>query len=629
MPTCSHAPAVKLPVRTWHIVLLLVLLLPFFIAAWYTFPLGDDFSRSNKAGYLFDVWGGIKEMLRAFDRWSGRYTHHFIIVFLGKAAYYRFTYGLLVTVFMALHPVALYGIFKNLAPSQSTREHIFLALFTFTSLLCLYRPLGLPWYVLTDIFGLGLARLTTLFYIWALLAVWNAPVLSKSLRRWSIFSVIVMVGTYEYATFMAPICTVTAYWLAKKNDHPHVAFFRLLTIVTAVCFVVSFFAPGNFRRGTKRWPGWLMILEQLQSAISDWWTGIVPVLLSPFMVSLGVVALWLRPSTRHGLQRWVPSPGFIVCAAVVLASLLTLAVVLLHAFTTVAVLGSSKVAPALMVYVACMVFFAMVYARMRWVGRLPRWSFTPLFLVACLPLFLTPNFTGSTAGLLFGATQRFGVFNEQREQVAQQHAGEDILFPPLLECPEPSCMGEVLHVAPERWPNKHFAPFHGIASAGLQAPALPPSILKGDAVPAWWVLPTEQAQPIALALAPSVASGPNEAFRLDWLLARFNTGAADLNLVVLPVSDHSPAASIAPLLGAELPARFTLPHWFTGNLGAMRFGPEHLLPAANGTPEMHYTALPLQSSAAGPLRAVYVSRDGKVFYRMDLNAATTGAALTQ
>lgn len=627
MSTCSQAPAEKLPVRTWHIILLLLLLVPFFVAAWYTFPLGDDFSRSNKAGYLFDVWGGIKEMLRAFDRWSGRYTHHFIIVFLGKAAAYRFTYGLLVTVFMALHPVALYGIFKNLAPSQSTREHIFLTLFTFASLLCLYTPLGLPWYVITDIFGLGLARLTTLFYIWALLAVWNAPVLSKSLRRWSIFSVVVMVGTYEYATFMAPICSVTAYWLAKKNDHPHVAFFRRLTIITAICFVVSFFAPGNFRRETKRWPGWLVILEQLQSAGADWWVGIVPTLLSPFLLSLGVVAVWLRPGTRHGLHRWAPAPWFVAGAAIVVACLFTFAVVLLHALTTVSVLGSSKVAPALMVYGACMAFFALVYARMRQGVCLPRWSFTPLFLVACLPLFVTANFASSTAGLVFGATQRFGVFTEQRAAVAREHAGEDLLFPSLLECPEPACLGEVLHVDAERWPNKHFAPFHGIASAGLQAPVLPASFLNDTSVPEWWTLPqAQEGQSIGLALVSSVASGPNEAYRLDWLLARSTTESWPTALAVLPVSANAPAATITALLGTDLPARFALPAWFAGNLGVMRLGPEHMLPATHETPEIRHAALPLQSTAAGPLRAVYVSRDGKVFYRMPIGATEQARA---
>lgn len=64
---------------------LVALLLPFAYAFGFLFPRGDDFDEVTRAMFPFDLPGGLYEVAREWLTWSGRYTYHFLAVFLGKA----------------------------------------------------------------------------------------------------------------------------------------------------------------------------------------------------------------------------------------------------------------------------------------------------------------------------------------------------------------------------------------------------------------------------------------------------------------------------------------------------------------------------------------------------------------
>ena len=63
--------------------------------------------------FIFDLPGGIYEIAREWLTWSGRYTYHFLAVFLGKAAHIRAANGLLCALVMFLYFLSLFIHIKS------------------------------------------------------------------------------------------------------------------------------------------------------------------------------------------------------------------------------------------------------------------------------------------------------------------------------------------------------------------------------------------------------------------------------------------------------------------------------------------------------------------------------------
>ena len=115
-----------LPARIrWPVVLLL---LPFLYAMFFTFPLGDDFGRAVLANGLFDWQGGLRDLGLNWMHWSGRYTHLFLVVFLGDAVMTRAGYGMVCLGVLSLYGIALHGIFRHIAAGARPQERLFLTL---------------------------------------------------------------------------------------------------------------------------------------------------------------------------------------------------------------------------------------------------------------------------------------------------------------------------------------------------------------------------------------------------------------------------------------------------------------------------------------------------------------------
>ena len=101
-----------------------ILLIPFVLSMGFIFPAGDDFARCNMASRLFDVTGGLHEMGSAWWKWSGRYTHHFLVVFLGRVVLSREACALTAAGMALLHLIPLYGIFSTQIGRASCREGV-------------------------------------------------------------------------------------------------------------------------------------------------------------------------------------------------------------------------------------------------------------------------------------------------------------------------------------------------------------------------------------------------------------------------------------------------------------------------------------------------------------------------
>ena len=188
-------------------VLLLALLLPFAYAFGFLFPRGDDFDEVTRAMFPFDLPGGLYEIVREWLTWSGRYTYHFLAVFLGKAGDIRPLYGLVCAGVTALFGLGLYGLARVLQVGRGASA--------FSGLLAVVVALAghhsLPnFYLLTDALTMGLLQSMTLIFLWALCRLWQAPAALARRARWQAIIVgVLTVGVFEHSALAAlAACTV-------------------------------------------------------------------------------------------------------------------------------------------------------------------------------------------------------------------------------------------------------------------------------------------------------------------------------------------------------------------------------------------------------------------------------------
>ena len=154
--------------------LLLAPLLPFVYAFGFLFPRGDDFDEVTRAMFLFDLPGGLYEIGREWLIWSGRYTYHFLAVFLGKAGELRPAYGLVCAAVAALYGLAVYGLAREAGGGEriSRRDAAFCGCFAVLALFCCHQNLQ-TFYMLTDALTMGLQPALALCFFWALCRLWR------------------------------------------------------------------------------------------------------------------------------------------------------------------------------------------------------------------------------------------------------------------------------------------------------------------------------------------------------------------------------------------------------------------------------------------------------------------------
>lgn len=467
--TISFSPAYALT--------LIILMLPFAYAAFFTFPAGDDFARSLLAGHLFDVVGGFKEMFRAWMRWSGRYTHHFLIVFLGDAALWRVSYAAICLANMLLHYVALAGICREIAAPSPRGTAATLALFLLFSLAATHGSIQSSWYLLTDILCLGVAVGFTLTYIWSLCVMWNVPVPARKHKIFCIVSCIVSVGCYEYSAVMAVLISVTAYLLARTHGHRHLLFFRTMCVVSSVCLLLSFFSRGNFRRRTKRDVDNAVMMTQFATVWADWCRHIAPKIITPLYLSLIVWAAWLTPKSEADATAKVRTPWVILyCFAAACGFLAIMAVI--HTSSDVP-LGAAGKIPAHMSIFCAMIFGSCLLAcrnafHLVLLRKIP---LCLLFLVCLAPLISSYNFRTILWNEATGALEQYAGAREIRKAYLQASAGENVTVAPIDILPFPVGSAPI-NADPAVWPGRYISKLYSlktfVRNPGTRQPPSPP-----------------------------------------------------------------------------------------------------------------------------------------------------------
>ena len=591
-----------------YILLLLLLLLPFAYAAFFTFPGGDDYARALLAGHLFDLYGGIKEMLRAWMKWSGRYTHHFLVVFLGDAATSRAGYAIACLGNMALHYVALTGICREIAAPAPRRTAATLALFLLFSLAATHGSLRSSWYLLTDILCLGAGVGFTLMYIWSLCIIWNAPLLTRKKKVFSIAMCIIMAGCYEYTTLMAVMISVTAWLLARFHEHRHRGFFQKLCVISCVCLALSFFCRGNFRRRTKRDVDNAVMMGQLAAAWGDWCRYVAPRLLTPLYASLIVWAAWMTPRSANDATRKIPA-RWIVLYCLILAAGFMFATAIIHAASDVTLGGAEKIPAHMSIFCAMIFGFCLMACRNAF--RLPLLRKAPacLLFAACLvPLAGSYNYRAIVLNAGTGALNQYAGARETRKAVMLAGKDRNMVVAPLDIMPFPVGY-EPVEPDPKTWPTKYVSLLAGLDSVRAEP---------RDAATAWNALVSRSGEPgwTALALpdilegvfAPALPGGPNATFVSDWLFLRLSREALVRNpeLRVVVVTQGSPAAAFRSA-GNSLMAAWPDLLLSAGTARTFRLSDPSLFVREDG--DIMVVGLPVNASGLAAA-AVHASSDG-------------------
>ena len=404
-------------------------LLPFAWAFGFCFPRGDDFDEVTRAMFLFDVPGGLYEVGREWLTWSGRYTYHFLAVFLGKAGELRPVCGLVCGAALALHGLAFYGLARQAAVPR--RDAAPLACLALAGLCAGTRYLP-GFYQLTEALTTGLQSGAALAFFWSLCALWNGCASSGSAvdagcrraRRRAALLGVLAAGVYEHAALAvlsgAGVACVLALFAGRRagTDAARLKDFLVVTgwCLGAACF--SFLAPGNFARRAARGMDAEAVSRQLTAVPADWLGAMEGFAQSPWpCIALGLALLLalLQRRGRPGLGR---REALLLAALVAGAfALFSLGLTTLHAMSDVPLSASPKLGASLGLYAGCALGFAVfgllrALPRPAFPGRGPALALGAALLALCCA---SDNFQRTLENAVNGAMAVYAGAMEERD----------------------------------------------------------------------------------------------------------------------------------------------------------------------------------------------------------------------
>lgn len=334
---------------------LLVCLAPYLYSFGFCYPRGDDYDGITRAMFLFDLPGALYEIGREWLFWSGRYTYHFLAVFLGKAAENRFACGL--ACFSVLMAYA-YGFYKfGRLAGQSIKQGIFFSLLCACVLLCCHGNLT-DFYLLTDALTIVLQAAFYLLATGQLLKIFNNRGEKRgrpNLKLFIAFSILA-IGTYEHAalaifwTYCAALAFTYLLWPAGEEAALKIRQGLLSCapwLMGALLF--SFLAPGNAQRRAARHVDLEQQLAQFSSAPEQLVNFLRDFILSPWPIATlcvcAIGGLCLKRPDTHFQKRLtlciVPLVGFLLFA---------FSVITLHALSDVPFTAEIKLQASLELY---------------------------------------------------------------------------------------------------------------------------------------------------------------------------------------------------------------------------------------------------------------------------------------
>jgi hypothetical protein len=591
---------------------LFLLLAPFPYAMFFTFPFGDDFVRAVVAHGLFDWVGGLMDVGLHWLRWSGRYTHHFLVVFLGDAVLSRAGYGAVCLGVFALYGIALFAMFRRIAAGARPQE---LAFFTLASLLALaagHQSLNITYYLVTDALGLGIGNAMVLMFIFTLARLWHLPAMRRRDAAYPIFCAAFAIGCYEHAAIATVLSAALALWMARQTGHPHRRAFLLIAGASLAFLLASFLAPGNFNRQQIRAVTWDRIAEQLLLAGTDWLAIAWQASHSHFVLLGLFLGLAITPRVRSGL-RPIP-PGRMAAAGLAVFVALSAGIVLVHALSDVRVVSIHKLPAS----ISLLSGVALTYISLSCAGALRAHAnrIPVLFLVApVILLFAASTNTWTTIrSILTGQLDAYAATMTTRLAVLGASQGGDVRLAPLPACPFPACVGEPVPASSATWPAAYIARLFGQRSVVTAAPDAARAYALFHAVPSpqWTRISGAEIEAAYAVVEP----GPNASYRDGWIFLRAARplSAPAVNVLTAPRDPwgYLPAgfesAQRSGLFGDPsfaLDAR----HGFFGNQRKLRL--------AAIEPAVHGAAIGLADPSN--VSAVFVSLDGVIYHRLPIS----------
>lgn len=555
-PLSSQAPG-----WGWWLIVA-ALLLPFAYACGFLFPRGDDFDEVTRAMFPFDLPGGLYEVAREWLTWSGRFSYHFLAVFLGRAGELRPLYGLVCAGVMSLYALGAFGLAREAGVTR--RAALFCGLTGLLVVLCLHQSLP-NLYLLTDALTMGLLQAMTLVFLWVLCRLWNAPTGDNhAALRTAIIVGVLTVGVFEHAALAAlaactAACLLALLRLPEARAHGDNAVAAARDRLRRLCLLwawvlgavlVSFLAPGNQVRRATRHISTDVQWRQLAAAFGEWQRGAFwffenwwPLAALLFVLLLRVLCrrqntapqaaspIANRGTPRHGL--WLAALA--IAAYLGLSALLTV----LHACSDVTLTVTSKLPAGLAVLAAYACGFALwglldaFPAVERGLTRLPQKTFFAVLLLVLLAVCvcsgnwrLTAANAANGSMLRLGAqlqkrydalramgeaaqtpnaAPRFGLLGEiyrpgARKRAIDPHLPMAAVQQSLSATVFPVQMGEALPRQPETWPNLWVAWMFGLGGVYSAGPS-----------PAQAVAALETASPTPLAMPEALRAAGIEA----------------------------------------------------------------------------------------------------------------------
>jgi glycerol uptake facilitator-like aquaporin len=606
---------------TWfHAALLVLCLIPFAYVAGFAYPAGDDFQRAIKARYLFDLYEGLHEMLRAWWTGSGRFTHHFLIVFLGDLAESRAGYAAACLGGILLFGTGLAGLFSTLAREDTVSNGIVPALIGLFAVYGGFQALPATAYILTDLLGIWLGSGLVIWFLWGLCRLWLADRPSRSHVWFPACSGVLAIGCYEHSALAVLLAMAAALGLARHCRHPQYPAFKNLAVVIGIAFLLMVCARGNFRRQTKRGADLALISTQLLRAWPDYLAAAGWFFRSVFPFAALVLALAVTPKQRADIRQ--PSARFLVAGSICLFIALGVGLTLIHAMSDVTITRTGKLPANLaLLYgiLLCALLTGICASLRRLCARLiPAWIVV-LAAIAGI-VWGAPNTLNTLASLTSGKAAAVSRQAALRVAVARSASG-DLTVAPFCATPYP-LYGDPLNADAEIWPNSHIAKLYGLDR--IQSALFPadPAFL-----PTW---PTSPACDIPGLGKAAFFSPPktNATYATRWLMFFPKTALASAQLLIVP--DPGPGR--------------LMPQWlqraFLGLPGSLadQLPPAHRpdnLPAQAATPRnaqtrfMAYThtliphgpdmlVTPIGPVDVKPL-ALFLSADGEHFTRIALD----------
>ncbi len=490
-----------------HWLCVLLVLAPFCVGLGFLYPRGDDFDFATRCAMPFDILSGLYEPLRQWAAFSGRYFHHFIAVFLGKAVTMPAFYALVCGSVLALHGYAMFRLLELVRPALHLRDRLFCAVLWLALLCCCYQNLP-TFYMYTDTLSMGLQSALTMLFCASLGRVWEKTGTVKNCVFWAF----VACGCYEHsalAVVMTACLVLLLAWWDRENDSQRLR--RMLTVGGASLFFlcISFLAPGNFLRGQKLGVDASRKLIQLYNAPNDWLTLLTSFVQSQWIpiVFLFLVCVLL---TRGKTGKPCPTlPKFIFLLPILLWIVFSLFIAIVHSQSDVPVLAASKLPAGINYYGALCLGWSLylLWGRLSVCNGLkPAFaafgsSCRYLVLCACLLVAWQGNLPPVLAQILVGNYQALGHTLDERYTVLRetglssdpdhddrlgvvtrilhpevrkrridfslpQMVVQKIMLPPIY----PMHMGEAMPSNPEEWPNLWVAWLYGVGSTRSALP---------------------------------------------------------------------------------------------------------------------------------------------------------------